>query len=198
MIVTFATKVGSAPATTTLHFGEGLDANEVIPRLWQGAAPPAGKLDFDVLVLAADSNQPPASDFPGVKIIRVPLNDPTNQFYKAEQAPAVQAALQVAQAYLTGDRILVTCQRGWNRSGLIVALALQFLGVDANRSIDLVRAARGADALSNTAFADFVRAFRPTVLTAPPTDKTKLPKLLTLLGGAILAAAAFCWGVGRR
>jgi hypothetical protein len=190
----FTAKVGTAPATSTLHLGEGLNANEVIPRLWQGGLPPTDLHGFNVLVLAATSYQPPDSDFPGVRVIRIPLHDPSGEFYPAERTPAVLAAYTVAQAYLSGATILVTCRMGWNRSGLITALTLRFLGYSADQAVDLVRKARGEDALSNPAFEDFVRAFKAP---ASEPDRARVPKaLVTLIGGAVLGVA-FAWFVSR-
>jgi len=49
---------------------------------------------------------------------------------------------------------LVRCQMGWNRSGIITALALIKDGYKPKDAIDLIRARRSPHALCN---ADFVR-----------------------------------------
>jgi hypothetical protein len=48
-----------------------------------------------------------------------------------------------------GDRVLVRCQAGLNRSGLVTALILMRIGHSAQEAIDLIRARRHEDALFN-------------------------------------------------
>lgn len=99
---------------------------------------------FDVLVLAAKEHQPHAEYYPDLAIIRVPLTDTLLQ--PVDWLAAQRAASEVARAYLAGARVLVTCQAGLNRSGLVNALALHALtgmsGDDAQRLVR--RRRRGA------------------------------------------------------
>jgi hypothetical protein len=48
-----------------------------------------------------------------------------------------------------GDRVLVRCQAGLNRSGLVTALILMRIGHSAQEAIDLIRARRHENALFN-------------------------------------------------
>jgi protein-tyrosine phosphatase len=79
----------------------------------------------------------------------------------AEQRVAMQAATVVVQARARGDRVLVTCMQGRNRSGLIAALALRRLGVSADDAVSMVRSARGIGALNNAHFLALLRAATP-------------------------------------
>jgi protein-tyrosine phosphatase len=54
--------------------------------------------------------------------------------------------------------MLTTCWMGWNRSGLVNALALVNLGVSPDKSIRLVRNARGPRALGNQSFVRAIHA----------------------------------------
>ena len=54
----------------------------------------------------------------------------------------------------SGKKVLVRCQMGWNRSGIITALALIKDGYKPKDAIDLIRARRSPHALCNE---DFVR-----------------------------------------
>ena len=93
--------------------------------LAQGSAPPAGvRLPFDVIVLAAMEYQP---DLPGYEVIRVPLDDgpPPNE---ATRRRIRAAAREIAARVRTGERVLVTCWQGRNRSGVLAGLALVNLG----------------------------------------------------------------------
>jgi len=124
----------------------GLDADRIMERLWQGSVPPQGdalrKLGFDVLVLAAAERQIPARAFPGVQVIHIPLDD-------ARHVPAREAsnvARMVARLWRRGARILITCNMGLNRSGLISALAVRLIiGKSGAEAVaDVQRARKGA------------------------------------------------------
>lgn len=51
-----------------------------------------------------------------------------------------------------GQRVLIRCQAGWNRSGLITALVLMLGGMDASIAIDVIQLRRSPYALNNQAF----------------------------------------------
>jgi protein-tyrosine phosphatase len=57
-----------------------------------------------------------------------------------------------------GDRVLIRCQAGLNRSGLVTALILIKDGLSPERAIALIREGRGEDALFNQNFADWLLA----------------------------------------
>jgi len=56
-----------------------------------------------------------------------------------------------------GKKVLVRCQAGMNRSGLVTALVLVRDGMEPGLAIHTVRSERQADALFNDAFADLIR-----------------------------------------
>ena len=51
--------------------------------------------------------------------------------------------------WMAGDRVLVRCQAGLNRSGLVTALILMSTGLDAETAIKEIRKNRSEDALFN-------------------------------------------------
>jgi protein-tyrosine phosphatase len=55
-----------------------------------------------------------------------------------------------------GKRVLIRCQAGWNRSGLLMALVLIRDGHTASEAIDLIREKRSRHALSNFTFANWL------------------------------------------
>lgn len=59
---------------------------------------------------------------------------------------------------LRQKRVLVRCQAGLNRSGLVAALILIRHGFSAVEAIELIRTKRGANALFNSAFRDWLRS----------------------------------------
>jgi len=143
-----------------------LDATRIAPRLYQGSRPPKGhvvrRARFDVLALCAEEIQPPDDDFPGVAVVRALLDDAELSSIEAESAK--KAALRVAQAVAAGARVLVTCQAGRNRSGLVVGLALHQLtgwpGLKVVQHIRSLRMTPSGPALTNRSFAAALQRLR--------------------------------------
>jgi protein-tyrosine phosphatase len=139
-------------------------ATQIYPNLWQGAEHAyrnytIGKLD--AIFLMANGCQPPDSEFNDVEVIRVPLEDrnppKTGTFDRAEQT-----AHWVANAIMAGKKVLVSCASGYNRSGLVVALALRLLtGNSGIECVKLIQEKRPL-ALHNQAFVVFVLSLLST------------------------------------
>lgn len=87
--------------------------------------------------------------------MHVPLDDayPTED----ECRIALKAGRNVARKVQQGQRVLVTCHAGLNRSGLVTGLALINLGMPAETAIQKIRSARGTWALSNRHFSELLR-----------------------------------------
>jgi protein-tyrosine phosphatase len=137
-----------------------IDATRVGSKLYMGSAPhnpTIGAHGFHVVVLCAMEYQPDHRMFPGVQVVRVPLDDCQITVDIANRG--LQAAAHVAACVRGGKRVLVTCAQGRNRSGLVAGLAMVLNGKpgeDAVRDIQLVR----PHALTNTTYADFVKYYR--------------------------------------
>lgn len=73
----------------------------------------------------------------------------------------VWEAVDLACDYVNeGKKTLVRCQMGWNRSGLVVALALGMLAdLDPDHVIGLIREKRGRWALCNDWFVRFIHEY---------------------------------------
>jgi len=109
-----------------------LGADEIVPNLWQGPYPKVqasvAKAGFNMLVFCAEELQDPAEEYPGVRILYAPNSDDYTQKIPRDLLQiAVDAGRQVAEAVNQGQKVLVTCAAGINRSGLVSALALHFL-----------------------------------------------------------------------
>jgi protein-tyrosine phosphatase len=129
------------------------------PLLAQGKRPPEGALlPFDTVVLCAVEAQP-RLDQPGLEVLRLSLKDHGPPPTDAEMQQAVDAGAAVARRLRQKKRVLVTCQMGLNRSGLVNALALMNLGYSAEHAIATVKKARSPFALSNTHFKKFLRLY---------------------------------------
>jgi hypothetical protein len=138
----------------------------VAPRLWQGSRPECGTdlhgfLGIDVLVLAAEEHHPAASCFRGVRVFYAALDDSGPPPTADELRQANEVAVQVATRYVRGDRVLITCHAGLNRSGLITALVLRHAyGLSGRQAVAAVRAAR-PQALGNAYFRAYLEGLGP-------------------------------------
>ena len=133
-----------------------MDANQILPRLWQGADPPGGpllrRMGVQVLVLCARECQHHPRFFPGVRVIHAPMDD-------SRDVPldvAIPTAKAVAKLHRQGKRILVCCYMGINRSGLVNALVVHLLtGMSGRRALHHVQGRR-LGALRNDAFSAYL------------------------------------------
>lgn len=130
--------------------------------LAQGSAPPpyheiSGKAPFDVIVLCAEKWQPHLPQYP--RVIHAGFRDAAPK--PEETALAVSTAREVVRHIkLRGRSVLVTCQMGWNRSGLVTALALKMMGLSTREAVRRIREARGPNALGNKHFVSFLESYR--------------------------------------
>lgn len=137
--------------------GEGIDAHQIVTRLWVGSAPPFDRPlpAFTLLVLCAHEVQPAHMVFTG-RVLRCPIYDtapmPTSHLHQA-----LRASREVAAELRRGGRALVTCAQGRNRSALVASLAIiQLTRMPPAEIIARVRDRRGPHALSNPAFTEMV------------------------------------------
>jgi len=94
------------------------------------------------------------------RTIFLPLDDDPNvNWSKRRQwlSRVIYVAQLAAQGILDGGLVLTTCHMGLNRSGLLSALTLVELGFGSNDAIEMIRDARGPNALCNPQFVDVVR-----------------------------------------
>ena len=116
-------------------------------------------LDGWGFVVSSAAEVPPPDFYGDKRAIHLMLDDVETDW--AHDPAWCRAVLTVAG--IVAERVsagqgpvLVACHMGHNRSGLITALALRHLGMDAREAVRAVRAARGPDALSNPSFVDAV------------------------------------------
>jgi len=129
---------------------------------------------FDVLVLTATEHQKSSVYYPDVRVIHAPNDDSSERpLTQHKLQSAARAAVQVAKAVRVGQKVLVTCAQGMNRSGFVTAMALHLLyGVSGDQAIRWVRAKRrngydGYRPLSNGQFNEILRRL--------PAEAPKLP-----------------------
>ena len=136
--------------------------NEIRQHLWMGGhfwtdsdghlQPAVARSEFDLVIsLYARNGHGPD---PGVEHLVAELPD---SVLSADQIHMVtQLAHITATAVRDGRTILVRCQSGYNRSGLVIAQTLVALGQSAESAIDLVRRRRSPWALNNETFEQYL------------------------------------------
>ncbi len=123
--------------------------HEVIPGLWQGGSrtpPEPGRFDVVVSLCARGNLRSPLSQGQrGLSWFIADADVPDEQTLR-------RLARQVSAWLDDGQRVLVRCKAGLNRSGLVVARTLVERGVDPTEAIRLIRRRRHRRALNNRAF----------------------------------------------
>ena len=136
----------------------------IAPNLFQG-----GTDDLDVIHLPVTNNRP-RTDLPFDAIVTMyawarPADWNVQEFrYGVPDASISDIDLdRLRQAvdfgyarWKQGDRVLVRCQAGLNRSGLVLALILIKDGLSAQEAIARIRDNRGNDALFNNNFCNWL------------------------------------------
>lgn len=116
--------------------------------------------DIKLIVLASCDFQPPTDDIPDrFSIVRVRLIDD----HKLDQETivwtrdAAKGAARVVKTFMEkGYNVLSSCYMGWNRSGLVTAMAAIDMGIPAHIIIRRIRSARSPGGLSNTLFVQMI------------------------------------------
>jgi len=135
----------------------GPDVTHLIGDLWIGSMPhsPKGYEKFRVIYFCADEHQPKDEEFPKHEIRRVGFTD--GPLTTPMLAVALEAADLVTRDLIEGNRTLVTCAMGRNRSAFVCALALHMLtaerGAETGRYVqEKRRDPLGVRALTNDSF----------------------------------------------
>ena len=109
---------------------------------------------FAAVALCAREYQPSESKFKGSRVIYAPMDDraiDSDILYTAEVA-----AERVMAHVMAGDRVLVTCAMGKNRSGLVVGLCLVNLyNISGAEAVEIIQGNRPG-ALSNDTFVAYL------------------------------------------
>lgn len=131
--------------------------SEIVEGLWQG-----GTADDDINLQPKKAAIGPAQ-FDAVVTLYQPAN-PADWFVKEYRFGMLDSRIEDVDLYdlfdavkfghdqwMRGGKVLIRCQAGWNRSGLVMALILIRAGWSAQGAIDLIREKRHS-ALCNQQF----------------------------------------------
>ncbi|WP_067450816.1 protein-tyrosine phosphatase family protein [Actinomadura macra] len=136
--------------------------NEIVPGLWMGGhyyrdaggerAPAIVTDEFDVVIsLYRREGHGPAGH------VEHHCADMPDALLSSDQLETVcQLAETAVGALRRGLRVLVRCQSGYNRSGLVVAQGLMGMGYSADDAVYIIRYRRSKWALNNQVFVDYL------------------------------------------
>lgn len=117
-----------------------------------GEAMPEDKFDLVVSLYTREGQEP----HPDVEHLQHTMID--GPLDPADHPILDRLAERVADAYEAGDSVLVRCQAGMNRSGLVLGLAMIKLGHRPEAAIEAMRAERGPWVLFNDEFRAHIHA----------------------------------------
>ena len=135
------------------------DFSEILPRLWQGGTPESEMIETSsihsaaiqrfgfTVVVTLDARSQPAGW--GVKELRYGFED--GKLEREEIPRLLEVADWAYDHWQKGEKVLIRCQAGANRSGLITAIVLMKDAMSAEVAIAKIRAKRRF-ALSNSHF----------------------------------------------
>ena len=140
--------------------------SEILPGLFQGGTEDedvvqvaayghrfAHETPYDVIVTLYASAQPAPW---GVEELRFGFMDSALEGPDIERV--VRAARFAYQRWTAGDTVLIRCQAGMNRSGLVTALVLVMAGLSPAQAVTLIRERRSSGALFNEHFVQWLLA----------------------------------------
>lgn len=146
-----------------MNLGFELEADEILPNLWQGSFPnllSASEAGFEVVVLCAREmlgghEERNEYKMHGMTVVEAPFDD-TKWPTPEELSTARWAASKVTSAVLEGKKVLVTCQAGLNRSGLVNGIALRDIKKITGIESVMIIKGRRENALFNNTFAQHI------------------------------------------
>ena len=134
--------------------------SEILPNLWQGGTAEENWVNmatalptledpksFDTVVTLTTVANPM-----GYHVKELRFGFPDAELFDEHNMSIEQVADWTYQEWKSGNKVLIRCQAGINRSGLIMALVLMREGLSANEAIELIRQKRSEFALSNIHF----------------------------------------------
>lgn len=137
--------------------------SEIVPRLWQGGTPHGEMIDNSTdfasavlthgftAVVTLDARSNPVSW--AVSELRFGFEDgPVN---RAELPRILEISDWAYEKWQKGEKVLIRCAAGANRSGLIMAIVLMKHGMDPKKAVETIRSKRSF-ALSNSAFVKLI------------------------------------------
>lgn len=127
----------------------------------------ADNFPYDVVITLYASASPAPW---GVEEVRYGFYD--SALYGSDLTRVMRAARFAYQRWTDGDNVLIRCQAGMNRSGLVTALVLVMAGLTPGQAITLIRLRRSPGALFNQYFVDWLISHAEQAAARPRRART--------------------------
>lgn len=137
--------------------------HEIVPGLYQGGSDRSPSSDLFTVVLSVGHIRFNEDCETGLREFIDPMSDTEDPKYDP-YAGVRRWALDVARWVEDGETVLVRCNAGWNRSGVIVVRAMLEMGWSVNDALQHVRRTRSPHALCNSRFEAWLRQEEATPL----------------------------------
>jgi len=140
--------------------------SEIVPGLWQGMRPKS-YIGYDLVISCEQFlAKKPMENFMGVTI-HCPLRDEDDFEIPAYGIWAAAVAAHHVLDQQRGEKVLIHCSGGLNRSSLVTVRILELLGYEAHEAVAIIRRQHDDFALCNRAFERW--ALREQLPTAETT-----------------------------
>jgi len=146
--------------------------NEILPGLFMGGTADDGTVNYPAPLAELDDESPFDAVVTlyswahpmgwGVEELRYGFADAQVEYFDVDRLLAT--ARWAHGQWVSGARVLVRCQAGLNRSGLVTALTLMMAGYEPVEAITLIRQQRAEVALFNNDFVDWLITVAPGLL----------------------------------
>lgn len=128
------------------------EADEIIPGLWMGCNPTS--IDQYDCVFSVTTHRTNYQIPVGKRVYITPFED-------EDKIPPYEFLVSIVdevynQRNIQNRKVLVHCTAGINRSGLIVAMVMEYIGWEINQAIAHIRKTRGDVCLYNKTFTDWL------------------------------------------
>lgn len=130
--------------------------HEIVPGLYQGGSGRSPSRELFTVVLSVGHARFNMECETGLRELIDEMSDTTHEDYDPYDRVR-RWAREVVEWVEDGETVLVRCNAGWNRSGVIVVRALMEMGWSADDAIPHVRETRSPHALCNSRFEAWLR-----------------------------------------
>lgn len=137
--------------------------HEIVPGLYQGGSDRSPSKDLFTVVLSVGHVRFNRECETGLRELVDPMSDTEDAAYDPYDHVR-RWALEVVSWVEEGETVLVRCNAGWNRSGVIVVRAMMEMGWSVDDALKHVRGTRSPHALCNSRFEAWLREEEGTPL----------------------------------
>jgi hypothetical protein len=142
--------------------------SEILPNLWMGGTDYNDRTEFPMVkpFITAKDFDAVYTFYGNANPVDWLVEEYRYAFFDSEQhkldiTKLKRAVLMAYEDWKSGKRVLIRCQAGLNRSGIVTALVLMRSGMTADEAIEYIRTERDSYCLYNKYFTNFLKRQDP-------------------------------------